>query len=454
MTEIPADPLTGIGLPEFARRLRAGQLTAEGATKSYLSRIAALDGRIGAFEVVDTERALAAARAVDALLAAGTDLGPLMGVPVAVKDILAVRGLPATGGSRLDLAGFIGEEGRFVARLRAAGCILLGKTRTVEFAFGAVGINAVRGTPWNPADSQVHRIPGGSSSGSATAVAAGLCALAVGSDTGGSVRVPAALCGVAGLKTSDGRWPRDGVLPLSPTFDTIGLFARSVEDLGFAFPALDQNGPEGEGPDLRTLRFGVPRGYYFDGLESDVARRVEDALAVLEKAGAQLVEIEIPEARERESIFPSVLGPELLAGFGRERFEREKSQVDPLVAARGESPQMGGRQARRRDEEGRGDLDRRIHDEVDDLERHAGGMRQGGGEGAARLGTGPLEERGDEPPEFERLRLGGGAQRTVGRDGGGDDGVEFGAATGAFERAEDPRGDVLHGILRASRVTT
>lgn len=334
MTETPADPLAEIGLTGFAARLRDGGLTSEGVTQAYLSRIAALDGRVGAYEIVDAERALAAARAIDALRASGTDLGPLMGVPVAVKDILAVRGLPATGGSRLDLAEFIGEEGRFVARLRAAGCVILGKTRTVEFAFGAVGINAARGTPWNPADAGTHRIPGGSSSGSAAAVAAGLCGLAIGSDTGGSVRVPAALCGIAGLKTSDGRWPRDGVLPLSPTFDTIGLLARSVEDLDLAFGALDEEKSGAGVADLSAMSFGVPRPYFYEGLEPGVSAGVEGALETLRQAGARLIEIAVPEARERETIFPAVLGPELLAGLGRDRFEAGRADIDPLVAAR------------------------------------------------------------------------------------------------------------------------
>ena len=176
---------------------------------------------------------------------------PLEGVPVAMKDIIAVDGMPTSCGSILeergvvDISRLVGAEGPFVRRLRDdLGCVVIGKTKTVEFASGGLGINPVRGTPWNPADLDQHRIPGGSSSGSAAAVAAGLAGFAIGSDTGGSVRIPAALCGVVGLKTSVSRaaWPTAGVLPYSATFDTLGLLARSVADACFIFSAIEQQG--------------------------------------------------------------------------------------------------------------------------------------------------------------------------------------------------------------------
>ena len=191
MKELPADPFVPGGIAAFAERLRRGEITAEAAASAYVERIELLEPRLQAYEYIAADQALETARSLDRLLAAGTDLGPLMGVPVAIKDLYAVKGMPTTAGSNVDVSEFIGDEGSFVKRLKRAGCVILGKTKTVEFALGAG--NHHRGTPWNPWDGKTHRAPGGSSSGSAVAVAAGLCAFAIGSDTGGSVRIPAAL---------------------------------------------------------------------------------------------------------------------------------------------------------------------------------------------------------------------------------------------------------------------
>ena len=194
MATLPADPFAS-GIAAFAEDLRAGRTSSVAATEACLERIAALNPKLDAFQLVDGTRARAAAAAIDALLAAGTDLGPLMGVPIGVKDIIAVEGLPTTNGSLYQTAHLNGPEGTIVQRLKEAGCVILGKTKTVEFALGATGVNEARGTPWNPWDSSIQRIPGGSSSGSAVATAAGLCAFALGTDTGGSVRIPACFTG-------------------------------------------------------------------------------------------------------------------------------------------------------------------------------------------------------------------------------------------------------------------
>lgn len=333
MASLPPDPLQGFSLAEYATLLRRGELTIESTTARYLERIEQLDPLLGAFEHVAEAHALACARALDKLLASGTDLGPLMGVPVGIKDLLAVEGMPLQGGSNLDLASLAGPEGSFVKRLRAAGCVLLGKTKTVELAFGAVGISAPRGMPRNPVDAGTRRIPGGSSSGSAVAVAAGLVALAIGTDTGGSVRIPAALCGIAGLKTSDGCWPVDGMLALSPTFDTIGLLCRSVADADLVFSVIDQSAalPERR-PD--SIRLGRPTNHYFDDLDPEVASRVEAAIERLGNAGVRITEIEVPEVGECDEIFSHVLGPELLARLGRERFAEARHMMDPAVRGR------------------------------------------------------------------------------------------------------------------------
>lgn len=328
-----ADPLQGLSIIDYGRRLRDGRTTVAATVADYLQRIERLDGRLGAYELVAADGALAAAAALDRLLAAGIDLGPLMGVPVAVKDLLAVEGMPTRAGSNLDVSDIVGAEGSFVRSLKRKGAVILGKTRTVEFALGAVGTNSVRGTPWNPHDSATHRIPGGSSSGSAVAVAAGLCAFAIGSDTGGSVRLPAALCGTFGLKTTVGLWPTDGVFPLSPTLDTLGLLTRSAADASTVFHAI-MDVAEGAPASVAGLRLGKPTAYGYGALDPAVASCMAAALARLEEAGARLVEIEIPEAAEREALFPVILPAELIAVLGRARFEEGRERMDPVVAAR------------------------------------------------------------------------------------------------------------------------
>jgi aspartyl-tRNA(Asn)/glutamyl-tRNA(Gln) amidotransferase subunit A len=331
---LKTDPLAQGGLVGFAQRFRAGEISSEQATRSYLSRIEALDPRLGAFQHVAAEQALETARAMDALFAAGTDLGPLMGVPVAVKDLFVVDGMPTAAGTKMDIADLVGEEGPLVKSLRRAGCVILGKTKTVEFALGITGVSRPHGTPVNPWDAQTARLPGGSSSGSAVATAAGLCAFAIGSDTGGSIRVPAAFCGLFGLKTSPGLFSTKGAFPLAPHLDTPGLLTRSAEDAAIVLAALTGS-PQARPMLTAMLRFGVPREYFFDGLDPIVDAQVSSAMDALVAAGARLEPVSIPEAREREGYFPVVLPACLIATLGRERFLAGRDQMDPVVAKRG-----------------------------------------------------------------------------------------------------------------------
>lgn len=252
-------PFTGRTLAGLAQDLRRGRTTSAGLTRSALDAIDALNPRLNAFVTVDADGALAAARRADEELAGGTDRGPLHGMPVAVKDLIMVAGLPVTMGSR-HFAGHVPEaDAACVGRLRRAGAVIVGTTTTHEFAYGPTADRSATGpvrNPWDPA-----RMSGGSSGGSAAAVAAGLVPLALGTDTGGSVRIPAALCGVSGFKPAYGAIPADGVFPLSRTLDHVGVLAADAEGCLLAYHCLA--GPGGAQP-----------AWPHDGDDADRERRV------------------------------------------------------------------------------------------------------------------------------------------------------------------------------------
>ena len=317
-------------LAEYGAGLRSGAFTAQAAVEACVDRIAA-EAALDAFTYVDASGARDVARAVDLQLAAHVDLGPLMGVPIALKDLYAVAGMPMTAGSRVDVADRVPDEGAIVRALKRAGAIVVGKTRTTEFAFGT--FNPTHPTPRNPGDREAHRMPGGSSAGSAVAVAAGLCGIAFGTDTGGSVRQPAALCGVAGFKTTAGRVSMDGVFPLSPTFDSPGWFARRVADLAVVYQVLTGDAPA-RTRTVDALVVGVPDAHFFDGLEPDVAQAAELAQRRLAAAGARIVPVSLPPLDDLDAAFGSYLSAELVAFLGRERIVANLAQMDPVVAAR------------------------------------------------------------------------------------------------------------------------
>jgi len=317
-------------LAAYGAALRSGAFTARAAVEACVDRIAA-EAALDAFTYVDASGATDVARAVDLQLSAHTDLGPLMGVPIALKDLYASAGMPMTAGSRVDVADRIPDEGAIVRALKRAGAIVVGKTRTTEFAFGT--FNPTHATPRNPADRAAHRMPGGSSAGSAVAVAAGLCGIAFGTDTGGSVRQPAALCGVAGFKATAGRLSMDGVFPLSPTFDSPGWFAHRVADLAIVFQALTGELPA-RTRTIDALVFGVPDAHFFDGLEPEVAQAVELAQRRLAAAGARIVPVSLPPLDDLDAAFGAYLSAELVAFLGRERIVANLAGMDPVVAAR------------------------------------------------------------------------------------------------------------------------
>jgi aspartyl-tRNA(Asn)/glutamyl-tRNA(Gln) amidotransferase subunit A len=300
-----SDEIAYATIAELGARYRKRDLSPVEVTQALLARIDKLDPILHAFVTLTADRALADARAAEDALGKG-DARPLLGIPVAHKDIYLTRGIRTTGGSAL-LADWIPEEdSTCVARWRDAGTVLLGKLITHEFAFGLQmpghRFPAAR-NPWN-----LDHIPGGSSSGSGAALAAGLVVGATGSDTGGSIRGPAAFCGIVGLKPTYGRASRAGVLSLSWTLDHTGPMARTVQDCAYllqGFAGHDPADPASSrapvhdylapiGRDVRGLKIGVPRNYFFDGVDPEVGRAFEDALGTLRTLGADVRDVQIP----------------------------------------------------------------------------------------------------------------------------------------------------------------
>lgn len=324
------------GLDSYARCLRSGKLTAAQTIEASLDRIDASDDKHRAFVHVDADRARDAARGIDALMASGVDLGPLMGVPVAVKDLFAVEGMPTRAGSRLDLSHAIGPEGPLIGRLKRAGAIILGKARMVEFAAGAQNIS--HPTPWNPADPDRHRSPGGSSNGSAVAVAAGFCPIAIGSDTGGSVRAPAALCGIVGFKASAQSFSLDGAFPLCPAMDSVGFFAMSAMDAAITHSSLvDAQLSRTALDSLEGIRVGVPRDAAFSELDVEVAEVFEASLRKIERAGGHLVPLDWPNPAEIEqigAIYAGLVPSDLIATIGVARIKANRHAIDPVALDR------------------------------------------------------------------------------------------------------------------------
>ncbi|MEU6988575.1 amidase [Streptomyces sp. NPDC046324] len=220
----------------LAEALRLGDTTVEALTRRALARIEDQNGELGAFAVVDREGAVSAALQADAELSDGIDRGPLHGIPVAVKDLIDVAGLPATRGSAHFASHRAAEDAECVQRLRAAGAVIIGTTVTHEFGYGPTGDRSWHGPARNP--HELSRMAGGSSGGSAAAVAAGLVPVALGTDTGGSSRIPAALCGIAGYKPAFGRVPSDGVFPLAPSLDHVGVLGATARDCQLVMDAL------------------------------------------------------------------------------------------------------------------------------------------------------------------------------------------------------------------------
>jgi aspartyl-tRNA(Asn)/glutamyl-tRNA(Gln) amidotransferase subunit A len=332
-------------LEELSSLLRDKQVSPVEVTQAYLERIDALNETLNAYITVTREQALATARRCEDEILQGDYRGPLHGVPVALKDLYDTAGVPTTAASKICAHRVPDEDATSVARLRAAGAVIIGKTNLHEFAYGVTTDSSFFGPTRNPWD--LERVPGGSSGGSGAAVAAGLCAAATGSDTGGSIRVPAALCGIVGLKPTYGRISCHGLLPLSWTLDHPGPMTRTVYGAAAMLAAMagyDPHDPASADvpiPDYATglrdgvagLRIGVDPQWALSGIHEDVRAAFQEALAVLEDLGAEIVEVSVPRVVEGMEAALTILMAEA-TGIHEEFLRTRPDDYQPDVRAR------------------------------------------------------------------------------------------------------------------------
>ncbi len=312
--ELPSDAVDardvrGAGIARLAEGVRARKFKARDLTEAYLDRVARLDRALGAFLLVDSEGARRRADDIDRRIAAGEDVGPLAGVPIALKDIFVTRGIETTCGSKI-LRGFVPPyESTASQRLADAGAVMLGKLNMDEFAMGSSTENSSRGPVRNPWS--LAHVPGGSSGGSAAAVAASLCAGSLGTDTGGSIRQPAAMCGVVGVKPTYGRVSRFGVIAFASSLDHPGPFGRTVDDAAALLEVIAGLDPrdatsvpspvgryrEAARAGVAGLRVGVPAEYFGAGMDPEIEGAVRAAVDEFGRAGAKIVPVSLPHTK-------------------------------------------------------------------------------------------------------------------------------------------------------------
>ncbi len=338
---VVAEPRT---IAELAAALAAGNTTSEAVTRACLDRIDLFGPATNAFIAVLTEQALADARAADRARASGRALGPLHGVPVSVKDLIDVAGVPTTAASAVRRDHVAATDAIVVQRLRAAGAVIVGKTNLHEFALGPTNDDSAYGPVRHPRDENLSS--GGSSGGSAVSVATGMSWASIGTDTGGSIRIPAAACGVVGLKPSIGEVPTTGVVPLSPTFDHVGPLCRSVADarllhdvltLGALGAGVQQRGRKRRGAAApratRGIRLGIPRPYFFDHVDGNVIGSFERACARLTGVGVVLETVSIPHATETAPIYVTLALAEA-AEFHAATLDARPADYHPSIRVR------------------------------------------------------------------------------------------------------------------------
>lgn len=327
--------LTSLTLTEMQTGLKQGQFSSRELVQAALDRISKLEPSLHAFLHIASEPALKQAAEADKRRksAGSDDLPPLLGIPMAIKDVLTVEGLPCTCGSKI-LEGFVPPfTATAVKRLLEAGIIIVGKTNTDEFAMGSSTENSAYGVTHNPWDLQ--RVPGGSSGGSAAAVAARYVPAALGTDTGGSVRQPASLCGVTGLKTTYGRVSRYGLVAFGSSLDTVGAFGRTAQDVAAVFSVmagrdvLDATSADAPVPPikldaaakpsslLKGVKIGVPREYFIEGIQPEVAEQTRAAIKTLEGLGAQARDVSLPHTEYALPVYYIIAPAEASANLAR-----------------------------------------------------------------------------------------------------------------------------------------
>ncbi len=322
-------------IDQLNQRLARGETTREALVSGALEA-AAQPAAKSVFTKLYPEAALAAARAADAAQKAGVVQPALAGLPVSIKDLYGVAGETTMAGSIVCQ----GEppqkqDAPVVTRLRGAGAAIVGKTNMTEFAFSGIGINPHYGTPVNPSDSNVARIPGGSSSGAGVSVALGLSVAGLGSDTGGSIRIPAALCGIVGFKSTQNRVPLEGALELSRSLDTVCAMTRSVQDCITVDAVLSGAMLPVRRRPLAGMRLAVPQTVVLDGLDKTVSQAFDRSLSILSEAGAQIIEIALTEFADIPKVnSPGGLSPIEAYAVHHERLARAQAQFDQRVAAR------------------------------------------------------------------------------------------------------------------------
>lgn len=322
-------------IDQLNQRLAHGETTREALVAGVLEK-ATQSAAKSVFTKMYPEAALAAARAADAAQKAGVAQPALAGLPVSIKDLYGVAGETTMAGSVVCKGEPVqAQDAPVVARLRAAGSAIVGKTNMTEFAFSGIGINPHYGTPVNPTDQKIARVPGGSSSGAGVSVALGLSVAGLGSDTGGSIRIPAALCGIVGFKSTQKRVPLEGALELSRALDTVCAMTRSVQDCITVDAVLSGAMLPVRRRPIAGMRLAVPQTMVLEGLDNTVAQAFDRSLSILSEAGAQIIEIPMKEFADIPNVnAPGGLSPIEAYAVHHERLARAQAQFDQRVAAR------------------------------------------------------------------------------------------------------------------------
>jgi len=347
-------PLVTQSLSQLSRQLQSGALRSVELVTAVLDAIRTQDPALNSFVSVDTEGAVRQAEAIDRRRAAGEPLSSFAGIPIALKDVLCDAGQPVTCASRM-LRGYVSPyDSGVVTRLKDAGAVIVGRTNMDEFAMGSSGENSVYGPSRNPWD--LERIPGGSSSGSAVAVAARLVPVALGSDTGGSIRQPAGLCGIAGLKPTYGRVSRYGLVAYASSLDQVGPFATDVSGIAATLEVIAGHDPrdstsvnvpvpsysQSVDQPLSGLRIGVPVEHFAEGLDPDVEQSVREALNVYQDLGAELRDVRLPATRYAVATYYLIATSEASSNLARYdgihygyRADSAESLIDLYESSRG-----------------------------------------------------------------------------------------------------------------------